>query len=572
MKNLLIVLALFLSLALSAQDRYISASANGSGNGLSVSTPWSWSQFRSNAVCGMTAHVRAGNYGSTNQTFGLSCTAGNELIIRGYQSTPNDINAASQTFLPTSIRNRRGTTRLAGNVEFDYTTTPNSSQMPYFSKPYLRDDIVFNITGDYITLENLIINGGAFAVLSGSSSSNLSIINCIFREQGDMTLSSAHTSNPDRYQGTGISVRGSSNPTVLYCSFLNVEQNAFQLNGVTSGTFQNNVVYSYNTINGTDYGFLLSNNSGTPSSNLLINYNLVHRVPNVPHGMHGFIVKNGAVNNEIKNFRVINSNIEASFANSNNNLFENGDISGSFQINGDALAYILTANGTRNNTFRNITIDGVYGGLAFKDDGEDGTSLFSGYDNNYINITVKNAVNGVWVTGTGGPFNTNNFVNCNFYNLQYGIRMQNTNSGNRFINCHFSTTSALVTNGGGSTLNTNTIFTNNHFSGNLNANSASAYNDTGNISGNPMFTSAPVNGNFDISGLMPLSGSPLIDAGIDASITIPLANVDALGNARGINSSDDIGVFEFGGTSTPPTPTTPNGKPIGARNFINFIN
>jgi hypothetical protein len=257
----------------------------------------------------------------------------------------------------------------------------------------------------------------------------------------------------------------------------------------------------------------------------------------VRHGGHGFITKNGAVNNTFRNWSVINSNIETSFANATNNLFEKGSIQGSFSSTGDALTYILTSNGSTGNTFKDIIIDDVWGGLVFLDHGEDSNSAYAGRANDYINIIVKNARYGVIFSESAsnlGPTNDNQFLNCTFYNVQHGIRAYRRNSGNSFINCHFSASSSLYTNHASFSLNNNTSFENCHFSGNLNANSAASFEANNNISGNPQFQD-PNNirsGSMDVSGLQLLPTSPLIGAGQDTSLKNSRGDTDFFGRKR----------------------------------------
>ncbi|APQ18513.1 Ig-like domain-containing protein [Maribacter hydrothermalis] len=516
---------------------YVTTSGKSNSSGKSEANAWDISHAFKAAKAGDIIYIKAGNYGGGNYTFNQSGSAGREIKFIGYKNSPGDIDASTQNLLSNETRDRRGSTQYANNVAFDYQNTPDYTQMPYFNKSYIRDDIFFTITGDYIEFHNIIVKGGDIGLLYNSTSSNCKLINSILVEQGRMDIAQTDKSNPDRFHGTGVANRRSTNLMVKYCSFLNCEQQALEIRGANSGTYSDNVVYSYNTINGTDYFYLVTSDSGIPSQNLVIEYNRCHRLSNVRHGGHGFITKNGAINNTFRNWNVINSNIETSYANANNNLFEKGKIQGSFSTTGDALTYLLTSNGSSGNTFKDIIIDDVWGGLVFLDHGEDSSSPYAGRANDYINIIVKNATYGVIFSESSsnlGPTNDNRFLNCTFYNVDNGIRAYRNNSNNEFINCHFSASKELYTNHAGFTLNNNTKFENCHFSGNINANSASSFADVNNISGDPLFqdTSTLLNNVTSIGGLQLSPESPLIGMGQNTSLLNSKCSTDFYGRER----------------------------------------
>ncbi|KPM30349.1 Hypothetical protein I595_3510 [Croceitalea dokdonensis DOKDO 023] len=524
---------------------FVSSEASGSNDGKSEATAWTWSEAVAKARPGMTIYVKAGKYTSGNFEFNQRGDSSEKLRFIGYKEVPGDIDAFKQTLLSNSVRDRRGTTRLANDEEFDYTKRPTALDMPFFEKAYLRNDMFFTIRGQFIEFHNFIIKGGDFGMFFNADSANNKVINCIIMEQGNLDIGSRDSSHPDRYQGFGIANRSSTNLEVRFCSFLNSEQHALEIKGANSGVYADNVVYSYNEVNGTDYFFLITSESGRPSSDLIVEYNRCHRLTSTTHGGHGFIVKNGAINNTIRNWKVINTNIEASFASSTNNTFEKGELNGSYYTDGDPLAYILTSNSATGNTFKDIIIDNVWGGLVFLDHGEDRSNAYAGRANDYINIIVKNAQYGVIFSESYahlGPTTDNQFLNCTFYNTQFGIRAHRENSGNAFINCHFSASASLYTNHRGYVLNANTKFENCHFSGNLNRNSPLAFEENNIIDGNPMFSdpNSIIDGSFDVSGLELLPNSPLRGAGKDIGHLNSKASKDFNGKTR---SSFNIGAF-----------------------------
>ena len=74
-------------------------------------------------------------------------------------------------------------------------------------------------------------------------------------------------------------------------------------------------------------------------------------------------------------------------------------------------------------------------------------------------------------TGVNSPSGAtdNMFINCTFYDVEYGVRSYMTNSGNSFYNTTFNTTRGLVTDHAHK-LNSNTVFENCHFNGSTSPN------------------------------------------------------------------------------------------------------
>ena len=530
---------------------YVTANGSQHNSGTSESGSWSLSHAVANARAGDVIYIKAGEYRDVNLTMHNSGTADRPIIFLGYKDTPGDIDVSQQDLLGSETRGRRGTTRLAGGAEFDYKSSIRPAQMPLLRKSYKKNDIAIRIEGDFIEIQNLAISGYDFGMLVTEQSSNLKVWNCIFHEQGNMNVGYRDSGHPDRYQGTGFDNRGGQNVNIQFCSFLNPEQNALQFSGANSGVVSNNVVYSYNQTNGTDYMFLITRRGGTYSSGLTFEYNKCERVPGVPHGGHGFIVKNGGLNNTFRYWEVLHTNIEVNFLNVTDNLFEKGILRGGLYDHGDALSYILVTNGANNNTFRDIVVDGAWGAVVMHDY-DDGASndpnldaTAAGHQNKFINLVAKNCQYGVIFseTGANSPVGAqeNMFVNCTFFDVEYGIRSYMRNSGNAFYNSTFNTTRGLITNHSHS-LNGNTIFENCHFNGASSPNDVNGYTANNNIGGTPMFVNpnALVDYNFDVSGLGLQTNSPLVGAGKDISNLTDEASRDFSGNNR---SSFNIGAF-----------------------------
>jgi hypothetical protein len=533
---------------------YVTVNGNSNNDGKTENSAWNWSHAINQINAGDILYVKAGEYNNFNTSISKNGTSDSPIRIVGYKNTPGDIDATTQSLLSTDTKGRRGTTRYANDMEFDFKSEPSSNEMPYFYKTYVKNDPpAFEISGDYVEIHNVIVHGYDIAFRLTSSSDNAKIINTIAKEQGNMSIGSTESSHPDRYNGTGYSMNGASNFQILYNTNLNSEQNAFQLMGCSSGEMKNNISYSYNTKNGTDYNFLLSSNGSTPTTGMVIEYNTVYRNPNVAHSGHAFVAKNGAQNNIIKNFEVFNSSIEVNFANVYNNTFENGNIQASFYTHNDPYGSIFQTNGAHNNTFKNIIVDGAWGGII-SHDYDDGASSDSnldatdgGINNFFINIIVKNSQYAVIYSETGvnssGSVRDNYYLNCTFYDVEYGIRAYMPNSNNKFYNCSFNVSNQLYTNHQNITLNSNTLFENCHFNGGVNAQSVSNFQNSNNISGDPMFVNPNglIDGDFDVSGLQLQNNSPLLNSGLNIlGISSYLQN-NFLNENR--SSSFNIGAF-----------------------------
>ena len=534
---------------------FVTANGNSNNDGKSENSAWNWSHAMNQLSSGDIVYVKAGQYNNYTTSINKSGTSNAPIRIIGYKNNPGDINATNQNLLSSDTKGRRGTTQYANNIEFDFKSQPSSNEMPYFYKAYVKnDDPAFEISGDYVEIHNVIVHGYDVAFRLKSSSDNSKIINTITKEQGNMNVGFNDGGHTDRYNGTGYSVLGATNFTISYNSNLNSEQNAYQLQGCESGELKNNISYSYNTINGTDYNFLLTSNSGKSSSGMIIEYNEVYRNSNVAHGGHAFVAKNGATNNIIKNFSVINSSIEVNFANVYNNTFENGTIQAAYYTDSDPNGSIFQTNGAHNNTFKNIIVDGAWGGIITHDydDGASSDSTLdaadAGINNYFINIIVKNSRYAVIYAETGvnspGSARDNYYMNCTFYDVEYGIRAYMPNSNNKFYNCSFNVSNQLYTNHLDITLNANTLFENCHFYGGASTQSVSGFQNKNNIDGDPMFVNpnSLSDGDFNVSGLQLQNNSPLINSGSNIlSITD-----DLIGNFLNQNrSSGNINIGAF---------------------------
>lgn len=529
---------------------FVSSEASGSNDGKSEATAWTWQEAVSKARPGMTIYIKAGLYENYLQTLNTSGNSEEPIRFVGYKQVPGDIDATNQDLLGLETRGRRGTTVLADNRPLLPSEDVDSSEFPIFRKAYVINETAIILNGSNIELHNLGFSGYDTAIRTSELSENCVISNCIFHEQGNLSVGMRDNSNPDRYRGTGVDNRGSKNLSVTFCTFLNAEQNALQFLGVSGGKIENNLVYSYNTTNGTDYMFLISKNGPNDSVDLELAYNTAERMANVPHGGHAFVIKNGANNNKVRNFEVINSSIEVNFANVHHNTFENGNISGSYYQNKDALSGIFFGNGAHHNSFNNIVVTGSWGGItcsAYPDGASNDSSINTnhpGNDNIFSNIVIKDSQYAVIMSESNAqgsqPLTNNIILNCTFFNVEYGIRANRPNSGTKFYNTSFNLTRGLIIANNGYSLNDNTVFEHCHFNMSSIKNSVDEFNSNNNLYDNPMFTNPSALNNYNVQGLQLSTNSPLLNAGIDVSEISNKASKDFSGKTR---TTYNIGVF-----------------------------
>ncbi len=555
--NKILFFALLWSVLGFSQVRYVTAMANGSGNGLTELTAWTPAQMI-NATAGMTVYIKAGLYKNYKLDFNIDGTKEKPIQFIGYKRQIGDIDAESQELLPDDTWDRRGCTKLAGGVDFDYKTIPSATEMPIFQKKYIKDETAFRIRGDHVYIKNLIIKDYSNAIFVLKDSNHAKIINCIFFEQGRQDLGVRDSAHPDRYKGEGTRIYG-SNSEVRFCSYLNCEQQAASFLGSNSGIFSDNVMYSYNPLNGTDYFMLLSAEREVSTTNMTIEYNFFDRKLGTAHGGHGPVAKNGANNNTFRYFRVERCNIEANFSNVYENTWEYGTLLGDFYDSGDTSSYILVTNGAHHNTFNNLIVDNVWGVVVMHayPDGASNDPLINsdspGNNNVFKNIMGKNARYAMIFSEFCAESNVdaldNVMANCTFYNLEAVVRARRKNSGTKFYNNTFhTTTSNLVRQGNGYSLNTNTVFENNNFHGAVKVQQVAPYRAINNISVDPLFQN--VNnlgiGDLKVDGLKLQPNSPLIGAGLNTFFAEGKRTSDFTAKSTSQEGlSSDIGAYEF---------------------------
>ncbi|TRZ45023.1 choice-of-anchor Q domain-containing protein [Robertkochia solimangrovi] len=391
---------------------YVTTSGNSSNDGKSETKSWPLDYALKTAKAGDVVYIKSGNYGAVQVKATQSGTINDPIRFIGYKSTPGDV-ASSE-----------GST-------FQYNETVSASKMPLISMGS-DDGIPMEIVGDYVTVENIQIYRGKIGFLVNGTNATLKNVICI--DQGSQTNSSA-------YSGFGIRVVG-DNATLLNCFVEDANAEAVNIKGSDNTLISYCKVHAKNSVNPIDYFFLL----GTGTYNTIIEHSEAKRELGLSHGGHGFMIKDLAENNIIRNCVAFDTSFEIGFSGVKNNLFTDCKIIGSGTDGEFWPAVIKIKNGANNNTFKNFYIENVWTAIAFSDDddgfvgpGGDRDLENCGFDNTFVNIVINTAYRLV-TFGSGAktsPVHGNKFYNCTFYNYQNAATFYNENYGNGFYNSTF---------------------------------------------------------------------------------------------------------------------------------------
>ena len=205
-------------------------------------------------------------------------------------------------------------------------------------------------------------------------------------------------------------------------------------------THENNGSYSDNTVNPTDYYYLLIN-----ANDNSLNGIHVERIGNLYHKGHGIVLKSSARNNVIRNSNCINTAFELSFNGVENNLVEDCYV-GNYDSNvgRGKIGSFLIANGAHDNTIRNCTVNlSSESAVKFMDwiDGSNnpGDAADAGNNNTIVGCSFSNAKYGIDFNSDWGyaytPAHANVFDNCSFRDMEYFFRADRLNYDNVVRNC-----------------------------------------------------------------------------------------------------------------------------------------
>lgn len=417
--------------------RFVATYGNSSNDGLSENQPWSIEHAFNVAQAGQTIYIKAGNYGNQQILLRGSGSYGNPIVFKGYKSVPED------------IQSQNGST-------FEYGDQISASEMP------LLEGIVtngaaqgwaFELRGSNLEFHNIQFRKYARAIMSDGD--NNLFKNMIVDDIGKDAQSSL-------YSGIGLRISGNNNKVTD--SFVkNAGGEGITFNDCDNCVLSYSAVYSDDVSNPTDYYILLT--GGT--ENTVVQYCTVNRKTKLTHGGHGLTGKNGAYNNQFLNSTAINTSIELSYGNVHNNLIKNCAVQSMFTQNGDVFGTIDVANGAHHNTFENVTVDGAWGAVNFKDWNESNAAdeQNAGHDNEFINVTVTNSINAIHFNEyqrTEGTADNNIFRNCTFKDVSKVFQVNRPNSGTQLINCKVENVPVLwrTSSGYNYSLNSNTVFQN----------------------------------------------------------------------------------------------------------------
>ena len=194
---------------------------------------------------------------------------------------------------------------------------------------------------------------------------------------------------------------------------------------------------------------------------------------------------------------------------------------------------IYARDGASYNIFESCIVSRAKASVLFTNTIEDEPNNYTAYRNKFVNCIFDGNENGIWFGFVNAPIIPaveNEFINCNFYNINGVFFQTNTDNSNTVLtNCNIINSKSTYKKG---TYNINAIYNNcNSY------NNGSTFPNFGgsNISVDPKFENAAI-GNFKLK-----SDSPIINKG---KTTIGVNN-DFEGNPRPQGTSHDIGAYEY---------------------------
>lgn len=404
---------------------YVTTTGKSTNNGLSEATAWSIEHAFDRAVAGDIVYVKAGNYGNKELIADNSGTVSKPIRFIGYTNSPGDL-----------VSNNGST--------FQYGDALNQNLMPLIvgnSPNNEGQGTGILVNENNITIENFQIT--KFETGVRARGTNIILKNIIATMIGDFNPSHSYPSATSNkflnYSGNGIVLSG--NNSELHNSFvLNCGAQGITFNNANQIVTNNNSVYADNSVNPTDYYFLI----GEESFNSTFKNTKVHRVGSLAHNGHGIVLKgNGDITgNTIDGFEIINTFLELQFPKTRNNTAKNGTIikEPNVDSNQDTVGGLKVANGSHHNSFENIELTNCSILFMDWDDGLSGDVNDSSDNNSFDRITVQDAHSAIAfsyfnVNNLASSADNNTFTNCNFNNLNYLFERDRANTGTKLINC-----------------------------------------------------------------------------------------------------------------------------------------
>ncbi len=407
---------------------YVTTNGKSTNDGRTEATSWNIEHAFDKAIAGDVVYVKAGNYGNLELIADNSGSINKLIKFIGYRNQPGDIESVN------------GST-------FKYGDKLDSSIMP------LLEGIPSNGIGSgtgitalesYIHIENFQITQFEFGLLARASHATFK--NIIVAKVGDFNPNHTYpnaTNNPLlNYFGNGIVLSG-NNTELLNCFVQNSGAQGITFNNCTAVLAKNNTVYSDNTVNPTDYYFLVGENT---INSEFINTK-VFRKGALEHRGHGIVFKGNdqISDNTVDGFEITNTVLEVQFPNTTNNTFKNGAIKKEANVNSQSFEVggINLANGSHHNLFEDILLTNC--SIKFLDwkDGLRGDISDASDSNTFRRVTVNDAFSGIafayfQVENHSSSADNNLFEDCSFNNLKYLFEVDRANTNTVLKNCNFN--------------------------------------------------------------------------------------------------------------------------------------
>ena len=412
---------------------YVTTTGKSSNSGTTEEDAWSIQHAFSTAQAGDIIYIKAGNYGALTLSASNSGTADKPIKFIGYTTNPKDL-----------VSNE--------GSSFKYGDKIDSSKMPLIKGKSFLTGTGLDLRQSHIVIENLQISDYLIGVNTRGKHTVLK--NVIVANNGEQRNNSVQG-------GRGFHIYGDY--TTIKNSFsLNSNGEGINIKGANHCIISHTQVYSVNKANPGGYYIAITHGG---SNNIIDNCTVYRDKDANLHQGHGYVLKDMATNNIIRNSKAYNTGIEVNFSGVHSNTFENINIYGNFSTNKlQFSSCIRIINGAHDNVFKDIYIEDTRYAFNFHDFndgyvGPDGDrdELAGGHNNKFINIEVNKGQNIIGATspvvGTKATSKNNTFVDCTFRNITGSPIFSYMNMTNTtFTDCIFENipnTSLIVSYKGG---------------------------------------------------------------------------------------------------------------------------
>ena len=408
--SLFLLSSLFFSLS-SATVYYVSTSGSAAASGLTEGAAWSLSHAAASALAGDTVNIKAGLYlfagaGATLFRLARSGTATQRIVFRGYRQTPGDLSfshsygqAVDPSAMPVIRQSDRANSRGEGTV--------------------------FLISGDYVTLENVLVQHFSTAVTWQQTAEYGIMRNLVTVDQGDLGRST--------YSGSAVITEG-HHLSISDCFSVNGGDQQWTIRSKYS-TYDNIHIYADNAVNPPDYYFLLGSIAGGDNTRNA-EYNVatrihVERVGDLSHGGHGIVFKGQLPvrHNIVQDWTIVNTILEIQFPQTSNNTCRGGTVT--FPAGSTNKRGAVFANGAHENVIEDIKLLRCHIGFRDWNDGAPGDGPGQGRDNvvNRVSVESSNACVAFDDGNLGTSATNNRFYNLLCNDIDYLVHNRGANSG-----------------------------------------------------------------------------------------------------------------------------------------------